>query len=118
MAARVLEGAHLPGQIAGIDVAEPGLLADLDSTQQGLDWSVGRFFHLVVGMEGGDVPRDIRRDAGKKLGRALQLIRRVVETGDDERDDLEPEAHLVERADGPQDGLEAAAKLAVVVIVK
>ena len=52
------------------------------------------------------------------VGQPRQLVARVVEAGNQQRDDLDPEAHRVQAADRVEDRLEAAAELAVVAIVE
>jgi len=65
-------------------------------------------------VEGGDVPGDVAVDAGEELGDLGQLLVAVVERRDDERDDLEPDAALLQPADGVEDRLQRAAEVAVV----
>src|SRR5208282_841900 len=57
-AARVFPRADLAGKVAGIDVTETGLAAELRTLQQVFDVGVALVFslHFVVAVEGGDVP--------------------------------------------------------------
>ena len=59
----------------------------------------------------GDTP------ATKRVSRSSSSTR-VVEAGDEERHDLEPDAHAVQPSNGVEDGLEAAAELTIVAIVE
>src|ERR1035438_3610796 len=56
----VLEVANFAWDIAGIDVTQPGLPANLCCTHKRLRAGVIRIRHLVVFVKGSDVPRDIR----------------------------------------------------------
>jgi len=53
---------HPAGEVAGVDVPEPGGLADPSGPKQGVGARVARIGHLVVLVEGGDVPGDVGRD--------------------------------------------------------
>ena len=53
-----------------------------------------------------------------ELGEPLHLVVRVVEPRNQQRDDLEPDSHLVQRADRAEDGLDSSAQLAIVTIVE
>ena len=50
--------------------------------------------------------------------RLAQFVVGVVEAGDQQRDDLEPQAHRVNAADGVEDGADAAAEFVVVAVVE
>ena len=50
--------------------------------------------------------------------RREQLVARVVEARDEQRDDLHPDAHRVQAADRVEDRLEPSAELAIVAIVE
>src|SRR5437879_5785619 len=108
--AGVLVTAHPAGQVAGIHVLEAGRLADPRRTEQGLDGSVVRVLHLVVLVEGGDVPGDAGGHAIEKAGDVAQLLVAVVEAWDDQGHDLQPEPHLVHHLDSIDDVLELAAE--------
>ena len=58
-------------------------------------------------MKRGDVPRDVGRDAGDERRQPLELVARVVEAGNQQRDDLDPEAHRVQPADRVENRLRA-----------
>ena len=62
------------------------------------------------------MPGHQRIDAGDELGHPLQIIRIVAEIGDHQRDDLDPEAALLEHFDGAGDVLENAAELAIIFV--
>src|SRR4051812_4656680 len=69
-------------------------------------------------MERCDVPRDIRRDGSDEFSQAADLIVRVVESWNQQRDDLQPEADLVNALDGVENWLKASTELAVVRVVE
>ena len=69
-ASRVFEVADAAGTIARIHVPQPALPADRGGGHQLMRGRVGAVGHLVVGVKRGDVPRDVRRDAGEKLASA------------------------------------------------
>src|SRR5580704_319890 len=119
-AARVFPGADHAGKIASIDVAEARLAADFDGAQQVFGIRVARdiVLHFVVAVKGGDVPGNVRRDSGQEFGKAAQLVGGIVEAGDEEGDDLEPEPHLVDTADAVEDGTDASAEFMVVAVIK
>ena len=50
--------------------------------------------------------------------RLPQFVVAVVEAGNEQGDDLQPDAHLVQTADGVEDRLQASAELAIVAIVE
>src|ERR1700722_3048478 len=58
-ATRVFPLAYHAGKIAGIDVAQAGLAADLDGAEQVFGSRVARAGHFVIAMERCDVPRNI-----------------------------------------------------------
>ncbi|MEE9287908.1 MAG: hypothetical protein V3W33_07515, partial [Gammaproteobacteria bacterium] len=49
-------------EVPGIDVAEPDRLADSSGPQQGIRGRIIRVGHLIVLVERGDVPGNVRRD--------------------------------------------------------
>src|SRR5271166_5946656 len=59
--ASVFPGSHHAGEIAGVDVTEPGLLADFGGAQQVFNCGVALIIslHFVVRVKCGDVPRDV-----------------------------------------------------------
>src|SRR5262245_27165832 len=117
-AAGVFPGADLAGAVAGVDEVQPLLGADLGGADEHAAVGVGRVGHLVVAVEAGDVPGDVAADRRQEAGRAAQLLFAVVEAGDDQRDDLHPDAALVDHADAVQDVLQRAAQRAVVAVVE
>ena len=92
VAGGVLEVADAPGQVAGVDVAQARVAADRGRALQHRRRGVRRIGHPVVLVERGDVPRDVGRDAGEERRQAAQLRVAVVEAGDEQRDDLHPDA--------------------------
>src|SRR5271169_2726542 len=114
----VLQITDLSWQIARVDVPQARLLADLGCSDQVLRTSILRVGHLVVLVESGHMPGNIRRHADQELRQPLQLLFRVVETRDHQGDDLHPKAHFVQATDGLQDGQEAPAQLAIVKVVE
>ena len=64
------------------------------------------------------MPRNIGRHARDECGQPLDLITRIVESGDQQRDDLDPEVHRMQAADGVENRTDASAELAVVPIVE
>src|SRR5579863_8241732 len=69
-------------------------------------------------MKRGDVPGNVTRDAGNEFGEALQFIGGIVEAGNQEGDNFEPQAHLVDAADAIKDRRNASAEFVVVAIVE
>ena len=55
---------------------------------------------------------------GDELGQPLQLVVAVVEAGNQQRDDLEPDAHVVQLLDGVENRLQPPAELAIVAVVE
>src|SRR5712692_10351336 len=117
-ATRVLPVTDHAWQIPGIDVTQASLLADLCCPHQGLGSGVLWIGHFVVFVKGCYMPRNIRRHARQKLGKASQFIAGVVEPGNHQRNDLQPEAHLVQLSNGIQDGLQAPAELTITAVIK
>src|SRR5438094_3251719 len=94
-AASVFVTADPTRKVACIDVLQAGRLADRRRPEQGLRRRVVRVLHLVVLVEGGHVPGDAGREAGEETCDISQLFVAVIEAGNDQRDDLEPETHLM-----------------------
>src|SRR3989454_7914993 len=115
-AARVFIAADPARKVAGIDVLQAGRLPDRRRSEQGLRRRVIRVLHLVVLVEGGHVPGDAGREAGEEARDVSQLFVAVIEAGNDQGDDLEPEAQLMHHPDTVQDVLELAAERAVVLV--
>src|SRR5580704_9373634 len=109
--ARIFPLADRSRQIARINIAKSRLLADLDGPQKVFRPRVTRVGHLVIAVESSDVPGNVGRDAGEKLGKTTQFVSRVVEPRNQKRDDLKPQAHLVDAADAFEDGTDAPAQL-------
>ena len=59
-------------------------------------------------MKSGDVPRNIGRHPRNKFGQALQFIIAVVESGNEQRDELEPYLQIVQALNGVENGLQPA----------
>jgi len=97
---------------------QSGVFSGVVGAVKFLDAGAGAVIHFVVGMEGGDVPGDVRGDAGDELSNILQFFGAVVESRDDQGDNLDPESHGFEALDGVEDGLEGAAEVVVVGVVE
>jgi hypothetical protein len=115
---RVFEPSHAAGQVARVDEAEALLATESGRAGQHSRRRVRGVQHPVVLMEGGHVPRDIRRDAREKACQAPQLGIAVVEPRDEQRHDLEPHARGVQPGNGVEDRLQSAAELAIVPVVE
>ena len=77
-----------------------------------------RVGHLVILVERRDVPGNVGADRGEEAGRLAQLVVAVVEARNDEGDDLQPQAALVDHADGARDVVQRAAEAAIVAVVE
>src|SRR5229473_8223824 len=99
-ATRVLPVTDHAWQVPGIDVPQASLLADLCCPHQGLGSGVLWIGHFVIFVKGRYMPRNIRGHARQKLGQASHLVVGVVEPGNHQRNDLQPEAHLVQLSNG------------------
>jgi len=80
-------------------------LADLSCPHQRLGADVLWIGHFVIFVKGRYMPRNIRRHARQELGQPSQFVAGVVEPGNHQRNDLQPEAHLVQLSNGIQDRL-------------
>ncbi len=69
-------------------------------------------------MKRGHVPGNIGRNTGHKLSQAPQFIVAVVESGDQQRHNLQPDTHLVQAANGVENRLQPSAELAIMAIVE
>ena len=110
---RALQIADGARDIAGIDVAQSGAPADLVGAQELFGRGIRVRRHLVILMERRDVPRNVGIDARQELGDLRQLLVRIVEAGNDERDDLDPDAALLETLDRIEHRLQSAAEVTV-----
>src|SRR5262249_31941308 len=117
-ATRVLPGADLAGPVAGVNEAQALLGSDLGGADELAPLPFRRVGHAVVGVEAGHVPGNIFADRRQEAGGVAQLRLAIVEARDDERDDLQPEAALVEHADAFGDVVQGAAQGAVVTVVE
>ncbi len=79
---------------------------------------VGGVVHPVVLMECRDVPRDERRNARDERRETLQFVGRIVESRNQQRHNLEPDAPVVQLANGPEDRVNPPAQLTIVSIVE
>src|SRR5229473_873634 len=104
-AMRVLPVADHAWQVPGIDITQACPLADLCCTHQRLGAGVLWIGHFVVFVKGRYMPRNIRRHARQELGQPSQFVVGVAKPGNHQRNDLQPEAHLVQLSNGIQDGL-------------
>jgi hypothetical protein len=64
------------------------------------------------------VPGNVGRHIGQKCGQLAEFVVAVVEAGNEQGDDLQPHAHLVQTADGVEDRLQASAEFAIVAIIE
>src|SRR5277367_2942438 len=117
-AASVFPRAYLAREIAGVDVAEAGLAADFSGMEQIFGTRISWTGHLVVAVECGYMPGNVGRDSGQKFGQAADFVFGVVEAGNEERHDFEPQAHFVNAADAFEDGADASAEFVIVPIVE
>ena len=108
------------GKITGVDVAQSRRPANFGGLQKIFDGGVALVssLHFVVAVEGGHVPRDVGGDAREKFGEAPQFVGGIVEAGDEQGDDLQPQSHLVNAADAVEDRGDPSAEFVVVTIVK
>ncbi len=108
------------GKIAGIDVTQSGGKADFGGAQQifGSGVAVTIPLHLVVGVKCGHVPWNVCGNAGKEFREAAQFVAGVIEAGDEQRHDLQPQSHLVNATDAVEDGGDASAEFVIVAIVE
>ncbi len=114
----ILQILHPPGKVAGIDVAQSSITADGSGAQQILGTRIGGRNHFVVLVKRSDVPGDIGRHIAQKGGQVPQFVVAVVEAGNEQGYDLQPQTHLVQTADGVEDRLQASAELVIVAIVE
>src|SRR5579862_4564439 len=97
---RVLEATHFPRQISRVNVMQARVPADLRRLHQMLRTGVFGIVHSVVLVKRGNVPWNERRDACKKSGQTFEFFFRVVEPGDEQRNDFQPDSHPVQTSDG------------------
>src|ERR1035437_232292 len=116
-ASGVLEVAHLARQVAGIDVTQACLAADVGGADEGRGRCCGRPLPLVRRVECAHVPGDVAGDPGGVAGDALEFLIRVVDAGHEQGHHFEPEAHFVDAAQAIENGLHPAAQLAVMAVV-
>src|SRR5579864_265100 len=105
-------------EISGIDVTKSSLPPDFDGTQQIVRARIARAGHLVVLVEGRDMPWDIPRNGSQKLRQPPQLINRIVKTRNEQRDDLQPQPHGVNEADAIENRSDASTQLVIVPVIK
>jgi len=84
---------------------QAGLLADLCCPHQRLGAGVLWIGHFVVFVKRSHMPRNVRGHARQKLGQSSQLVVGVVKPWNHQRNDLQPEAHIVQALNRIQDGL-------------
>src|SRR5262245_24271308 len=98
--ARVLPCPNLAWQIACVIVSQARLGPDLACSYQ-LAWRRRlRIGHAIILVERRHVPRNIPANASEELRDLAQLAFAVVEARNDQRHDFEPDAALVDHADG------------------
>ena len=79
MAAGVFKISYLTRKVAGIDVLQSGLFANVRSPQEVFSKGVSRAGHFIVFVKCGYVPRYVVRDAGNKFGQAFELVVGIIE---------------------------------------
>src|SRR5215475_12032031 len=114
----VFPTAYKPRQVTGVNEVQPFRFPKFCSTQQRSGRSIVRIGHLVVLMECGDVPRDISRDSRQEPRDVAKLFVTIIESRDDERHDLQPEAHRMHAFDRVEDVFQHAAQLAVIAVLE
>src|ERR1700722_13834509 len=123
-AARVFPLANAPRQVASVDVAQASFAANFRGAQQVFDVGIALTasliiaLHFVIAVKCGDVPWNVGRDACKKFGEAAQFIVIVVEAGNQQRNNLEPQSALMNAANAVENGGDASAEFVVVAIIE
>src|SRR5579871_148750 len=117
-AARIFQRADHAGKIAGIDVAQSRGTSDLCGAEQIPGRSIALVIHLVIGMKCGHMPRNINGNAREEFGELAEFLLRVVEAGNQEGDDLQPETDLVNATDALKDRTDSSAELMIVTVVE
>src|ERR1700736_101626 len=105
-------------QVPCVDEAQAGLLPEFDRAQQVFRTSVVGIFHFVIFVEGSHVPGNIGRDAGQKLRQSPQLVFGIIEAGNEQRNNLQPKAHLMQRADSLENWPNASAELVIMAVIE
>src|SRR4030095_1054981 len=107
-----------PWQVPGVDILEPCVSSDARRTLKHRGRRRSDAGHPVVRMERRDVPRYVDRDAGEERRQPAKFLFAVVEAGNEERDDLDPDAGPREPRDGVENWLQPSAQLTVSAIVE
>src|SRR6185369_13194072 len=118
MAARVFKIADLAGQISRVNVAQTGFPADLGGAHQIARTSVGRVIHFVVFVESSYMPGNVGRDAGQKIGEAFQFGVGIIETRNQQSNDLQPHSHVIQGPNSFENGPDPSSQFVVVAIVE
>src|SRR5690606_13550304 len=108
-AARVFPVFGMAGPVPGVDVAQPGLHANLGGPHERVGGRRATICHFVCRVEARHVPGDVRRHRADEPRRVPQFVAAVVHAGDDECDVLQPQAEVMHALDGIQHVLEHAA---------
>src|SRR6266446_5564721 len=114
----VLKVSYLSRQISDINVAQAGFPANFRRTHQGLRTGIVRVGHLVVFVKRRGLPGNVWRHTCNKCCKPVQFVIRVIEAGNHERNNFQPEAHFVQAPNCVQDGLQTPAKLVIVAVIK
>ncbi len=64
------------------------------------------------------MPWNVGRDAGEKFSEAAQFVVGIVEAGNEQRDNLQPQSHLMNSPNAVEDGADASAEFVVMAIVE
>jgi len=106
------------GQISGIDEAQAGLTTDFHGTEKVIGRGVARVVHFVVAVKRSHMPGNVGGNARYKFSEFAQFIGGIVEAGNQQGDDLEPESHLINATNAFQDRADTAAEFVIVAIVE
>src|SRR5208282_623817 len=114
----ILQPAHVSRQVPAIHIPQPSRAPNSCRPHQILRPRVLPRSHLIVPMKRRYMPRYIHRHARHKLRQPPQLVVRVIESPDQQRNNLHPNAHAIERANRLQNRLNPPAQLPVMPVVK
>src|SRR5215467_12806570 len=117
-AIRIFECADSSRQVPRINKFKASLLPNFSCTVKVLRFGILRVGHLVILVESRYVPGNIRRDARQKLCQLPEFIVGIIEPRNEQRNDLDPDSHFVQTADGIEDRGDSASELPIMAIVK
>src|SRR6266850_980239 len=105
-------------KIAGVNEVQSFGFPHLCRAKQRADRSIIRICHLVVLMKCRDMPGDVRRYSCQKLRYIAKLLVAVVEPGNQQRHDFQPESHHIQPLNRIEDVVEHSSELAIIPILK